>query len=223
MRLALARALFVKVDMSTNYQFQANHYIYSPLYYFSMNLQIIVRFPFQGCTNKTLNYVLSVDLNALAWLEDYLQTWPGTLLVVYVLAFWASCRCWSSIPQFPRSCIPVRWCYFCNFHSLIITRDAVATDIVHQHSGRLDYYKGSVKCVSPHCDYRWRSLWRNFTQFYSTKSERDRNLRKEYDTQMDYRKHLQAFIDRWRYNANRGRLLYPLSPSSIMWRVIYSI
>ena len=28
-----------------------------------------------------------VDLNALAWLEDYLQTWPGTLLVVYVLIF----------------------------------------------------------------------------------------------------------------------------------------
>lgn len=24
----------------------------------------------------------TVDLNALAWLEDYLQTWPGTLLVV---------------------------------------------------------------------------------------------------------------------------------------------
>ena len=48
-------------------------------------------------------------------------------------------------------------------------------------------------------------LDRNFTQFYSTKSERDRNLRKEYDTQMEYRKHLQAFIDRWRYNANRGR------------------
>ena len=44
----------------------------------------------------------------------------------------------------------------------------------------------------------------NFTQFYSTKSERDRNLRKEYDTQMEYRKHLQAFIDRWRYNANRA-------------------
>ncbi len=47
-------------------------------------------------------------------------------------------------------------------------------------------------------------LSRNFTQFYSTKSERDKNLRKEYDNQMDYRKHLQAFIDRWRYNANRG-------------------
>lgn len=24
----------------------------------------------------------TVDLNALAWLEDYLQTWAGTLLVV---------------------------------------------------------------------------------------------------------------------------------------------
>jgi ATPase subunit of ABC transporter with duplicated ATPase domains len=44
----------------------------------------------------------------------------------------------------------------------------------------------------------------NFTQFYSTKSERERNLRREYDAQMDYRKHLQAFIDRWRYNANRA-------------------
>ena len=44
----------------------------------------------------------------------------------------------------------------------------------------------------------------NFTQFYSTKSERERNLRREYDAQIEYRKHLQAFIDRWRYNANRA-------------------
>lgn len=26
-----------------------------------------------------------LDLNAIAWLEDYLQTWPSTLLVVYVI------------------------------------------------------------------------------------------------------------------------------------------
>ena len=82
-------------------------------------------------------------------------------------------------------------------------RDAVATDIVHQHSGRLDYYKG---CVN-YCSFDWifpSFSGRNFTQFYSTKSERDRNLRKEYETQMEYRKNLQAFVDRWRYNANRG-------------------
>ncbi|ESK98131.1 protein gcn20 [Moniliophthora roreri MCA 2997] len=118
MRLALARALFVKPSLLLLDE-PSNH----------------------------------IDLNALAWLEDYLQTWPGTLLVV----------------SHDRAFL-----------------DAVATDIVHQHSGRLDYYKG------------------NFTQFYSTKSERDRNLRKEYETQMEYRKHLQAFIDRWRYNANRA-------------------
>ncbi|KAJ7924438.1 P-loop containing nucleoside triphosphate hydrolase protein [Mycena leptocephala] len=118
MRLALARALFVKPSLLLLDE-PSNH----------------------------------IDLNALAWLEDYLQTWPGTLLVV----------------SHDRAFL-----------------DAVATDIVHQHSSRLDYYKG------------------NFTQFYSTKSERDRNLRKEYDAQMEYRKHLQAFIDRWRYNANRA-------------------
>ncbi|TFK30659.1 ATP-dependent transporter [Coprinopsis marcescibilis] len=118
MRLALARALFVK--------------------------------PALLLLDEPSNHI---DLNALAWLEDYLQTWPGTILVV----------------SHDRAFL-----------------DAVATDIVHQHSGRLDYYKG------------------NFSQFYSTKSERDKNLRKEYDTQMEYRKHLQAFIDRWRYNANRA-------------------
>lgn len=79
----------------------------------------------------------------------------------------------------------------------------MATDIIHQHSGRLDYYKGFVRYVHIpfHLTY---VLCSNFTQFYSTKSERDRNLRKEYETQMEYRKHLQAFIDRWRYNANRA-------------------
>ncbi|KAH6917162.1 ATP-dependent transporter [Coprinopsis sp. MPI-PUGE-AT-0042] len=118
MRLALARALFVK--------------------------------PALLLLDEPSNHI---DLNALAWLEDYLQTWPGTILVV----------------SHDRAFL-----------------DAVATDIIHQHSARLDYYKG------------------NFSQFYATKSERDKNLRKEYDTQMEYRKHLQAFIDRWRYNANRA-------------------
>ncbi|EJT98885.1 hypothetical protein DACRYDRAFT_24014 [Dacryopinax primogenitus] len=118
MRLALARALFVKPDLLMLDE-PSNH----------------------------------IDLNALAWLEDYLQTWQGTILVV----------------SHDRAFL-----------------DAVATDIVWQHSGRLDYFKG------------------NFTQFYATKTEREKNQRKEYETQMAYRAHLQAFIDRWRYNANRA-------------------
>ncbi|KAM0787213.1 hypothetical protein ACM66B_006451 [Microbotryomycetes sp. NB124-2] len=95
----------------------------------------------------------NLDLNALAWLEDYLQTWPSTLLVV----------------SHDRSFL-----------------DAVATDIIYQHNERLDYYKG------------------NFTQFYATKSERARNQKREYEAQLQYRQHLQAFVDRWRYNANRA-------------------
>lgn len=88
--------------------------------------------------------------------------------------------------------------------------------------------KGTSPSFHPKLHSLTKLLSRNFTQFYSTKSERDRNLRKEYETQMEYRKHLQAFIDRWRYNANRaaqaqskikilekvGFLLRPLSPKT---------
>lgn len=63
----------------------------------------------------------------------------------------------------------------------------VATDIIHQHSERLDYYRGS-----------------NFDQFYNTKEERRKNALREYENQMAYRKHLQAFIDKFRYNAGKA-------------------
>ncbi|BFZ63802.1 ATP-binding cassette, regulator of translational elongation [Saitoella coloradoensis] len=62
----------------------------------------------------------------------------------------------------------------------------VATDIIHQHSERLDYYKG------------------NFDSFYATKEERHKNQVREYERQMGERKHLQAFIDKFRYNAAKS-------------------
>ncbi|CAG7847924.1 Uncharacterized ABC transporter ATP-binding protein C29A3.09c [Serendipita indica DSM 11827] len=132
MRLALARALFVKPTLLLLDE-PSNH----------------------------------IDLNALAWLEDYLQTWENTILVISRPSILA-----SGLNRIRTN--------------LIRYRDAVATDIVHQHSCRLDYYRG------------------NFTQFYATKSERERNQRKEYEAQMLYRQSLQQFIDRWRYNANRA-------------------
>lgn len=64
----------------------------------------------------------------------------------------------------------------------------VATDIIHQHSERLDYYRG--------CD---------FDAFYNTRAERLKTQKKEYENQMAYRKHLQAFIDKFRYNAAKSR------------------
>ncbi|EDK38636.2 hypothetical protein PGUG_02734 [Meyerozyma guilliermondii ATCC 6260] len=63
----------------------------------------------------------------------------------------------------------------------------VATDIIHQHSERLDYYRGS-----------------NFDSFYATREERIKNQRREYENQMAYRKHLQEFIDKFRYNAAKS-------------------
>ncbi|RJE25510.1 hypothetical protein PHISCL_02122 [Aspergillus sclerotialis] len=63
----------------------------------------------------------------------------------------------------------------------------IATDIVHQHSERLDYYKGA-----------------NFESFYATKEERRKNAKREYEKQMAERAHLQAFIDKFRYNAAKS-------------------
>ncbi|KAI9293812.1 hypothetical protein K502DRAFT_325145 [Neoconidiobolus thromboides FSU 785] len=92
-----------------------------------------------------------LDIPAVIWLENYLQTWESTLVVV------------SHDREF---------------------LDEVATDIIHQHSEKLDQYKG------------------NFTFFYSTKEERRKTMARDYENQLVYRKHLQDFIDKNRYNAN---------------------
>ncbi|EEH08680.1 ATP-binding cassette protein [Histoplasma capsulatum G186AR] len=63
----------------------------------------------------------------------------------------------------------------------------VATDIIHQHAERLDYYRGA-----------------NFESFYATKEERRKTAKKEYENQMAQRAHLQAFIDKFRYNAAKS-------------------
>ena len=63
----------------------------------------------------------------------------------------------------------------------------VATDIIHQHSERLDYYKGA-----------------DFDSFYATKEERRKTAKREYENQMAQRAHLQAFIDKFRYNAAKS-------------------
>ncbi|KAG5925054.1 hypothetical protein E4U61_003743 [Claviceps capensis] len=63
----------------------------------------------------------------------------------------------------------------------------VATDIIHQHSERLDYYRGA-----------------NFDAFYATREERKKIAKKEYENQMAQRAHLQAFIDKFRYNAAKS-------------------
>ncbi|CAH2248383.1 ATP-binding cassette sub-family F member 3 [Pelobates cultripes] len=94
-----------------------------------------------------------LDVRAIVWLEDYLQTWPSTILVV----------------SHDRNFL-----------------NAVATDIVHLHSQRLEGYRG------------------NFESFLKTKEERLKNQQREFEAQQQYREHIQVFIDRFRYNANRA-------------------
>merc|ERR1719412_3138537 len=97
-----------------------------------------------------------LDMQAIIWLERYLQTWPSTLLVV----------------SHDRSFL-----------------DEVPTDMMHLHSQRIDTYRG------------------NYTEFVSTMTERLKAQQREYEAQMDYRKHVQAFIDKFRYNAKRASLV----------------
>ena len=121
MRVALARALFIKPDL------------------------LLLDEP----TNM-------LDLAAIIWLEEYLQTWPTTLFFV------------SHDRRFLSS---------------------VATDIVCAFNRQLDLYKG------------------NFDQFEQTRNERMKNQQKQFEAQQQQREHIQAFIDRFRYNANRAALV----------------
>ncbi|KAK3927959.1 ATP-binding cassette sub-family F member 3 [Frankliniella fusca] len=94
-----------------------------------------------------------LDIKAIIWLENYLQNWPTTLLVV----------------SHDRNFL-----------------DTVPTDILHLYAQRLEAYRG------------------NYEQFEKTKTEKLKNQQREWEAQQQHREHVQAFIDRFRYNANRA-------------------
>lgn len=94
-----------------------------------------------------------LDIKAIIWLENYLQNWPTTLLVV----------------SHDRNFL-----------------DTVPTDILHLHGQQIEVYKG------------------NYEQFDKTRTEKHKAQRREYEAQMAHRQHVQEFIDRFRYNANRA-------------------
>ncbi|XP_066904431.1 ATP-binding cassette sub-family F member 3 [Halyomorpha halys] len=94
-----------------------------------------------------------LDMKAIIWLENYLQSWPTTLLVV----------------SHDR-------------HFL----DTVPTDILHLHSATIESYRG------------------NYERFEKVKTEKLRNRAREIEAQNQHRAHVQEFIDRFRYNANRA-------------------
>ena len=58
--------------------------------------------------------------------------------------------------------------------------DEVPTDIMHLHSQRIDTYKG------------------NYTEYNTTMTEKLKSQQREYESQQEYRKHVQEFIDKFR-------------------------
>ncbi|OQR76399.1 ATP-binding cassette sub-family F member 3-like [Tropilaelaps mercedesae] len=67
--------------------------------------------------------------------------------------------------------------------------DEVPTDVIHFHNSILEPYKG------------------NYTDFVKTAADRLVSQQREYEAQMMHRKHVQVFIDKFRYNANRAALV----------------
>jgi len=67
--------------------------------------------------------------------------------------------------------------------------NCVCTDIIHLHSQKLTTYKG------------------DYSTFVGTMTERIRNAKRAAEAHEVKRKHVQAFIDRFRFNANRAALV----------------
>lgn len=65
----------------------------------------------------------------------------------------------------------------------------VPTDTLHFYNYEITPYKG------------------NFDNFVKIKTEKLKNQEREYEAQMDHRKHVQEFIDKFRYNAKRASLV----------------
>eukprot|EP01012_Entosiphon_sulcatum_P010372 TRINITY_DN1604_c0_g1_i1.p1 TRINITY_DN1604_c0_g1~~TRINITY_DN1604_c0_g1_i1.p1 ORF type:complete len:737 (+),score=215.36 TRINITY_DN1604_c0_g1_i1:293-2212(+) len=66
--------------------------------------------------------------------------------------------------------------------------NAVCTDIIHYNQQRLTYYKG------------------NYYQFEQARYELLKNQTKTFEAQQKQKAHMQAFVDRWRYNAKKARM-----------------
>lgn len=83
--------------------------------------------------------------------------------------------------------------YLCNWPTTLLVvshdrnfLDVVPTDILYLHTQRIDPYRG------------------NYENFERTRSERLKSQRREWEAQMAHRAHVQEFIDRFRFNANRA-------------------
>lgn len=97
-----------------------------------------------------------LDAKTVLWLEDYLRTYPKTLVLVS--------------------------------HDRAFLNNVVS-DVIHLHNQKLEYYKG------------------DYDTFERTRMERVRHHEKQQERSEVKRAHMQAFIDKFRYNAKRAGLV----------------
>ncbi|RWS23365.1 ATP-binding cassette sub-family F member 3-like protein [Leptotrombidium deliense] len=77
---------------------------------------------------------------------------------------------------------------------LVVSHDrsflnSVPTNILHFHNYQIDAYRG------------------NYDDFVKSQTERHKCQQREYEAQVDHRKHVQEFIDKFRFNAKRASLV----------------
>lgn len=126
-----------------------------------------------------------LDVRAILWLESYLQVggWQKVLIqrkseggrCPPLPGWWDQPLCSGLMVLRPPSCCLQTW----QSTILVVSHDrnflnAVATDIIHLHSQRLDMYRG------------------DFENFIKTKEERLKNQQREYEAQQQYREHIQV-------------------------------
>ena len=67
----------------------------------------------------------------------------------------------------------------------------------------------------------------NYENFLKTKTENLKNQQSEYEAQLEYRQHIQIFIDRFSYNANRASQVHSkikmLEKLYVFFRLLSSI
>lgn len=122
-----------------------------------------------------------LDMKAIIWLENYLQViyseYNQNLLLVSSFFFFQDTQIFWVIIIFFSPNLFQSW----KSTIFVVSHDrsflnAVATDILHLHSGVIDNYRG------------------NYESFYKTREERLKNQQKEYEAQKEYRDHIQVWL-----------------------------
>jgi len=119
-----------------------------------------------------------LDLEAVVWMQSYLKNYPHTLFLLLVLLF-------------------LFFNYLIHFsfmiNRLIVSHDRtfvdeVCGDVIEFHGRSLTYYRG------------------NFTSYQALKKDKLSEFQKKKDARDEKKKHMQQFVDKFRFNAKRASM-----------------